>query len=135
MERLYLLLADLVLVTHFLFVLFVVFGLLLIILGGWRRWSWVRNWWFRMAHLAAIAVVVLQAWLGQICPLTILEMWLRTEAGEVAYQGSFIQHWVSRVLYYRAPNWVFVTAYTGFASLVVLVWVYLPPRRRGGSKG
>ena len=123
----YLLLADAILVLHFLFVAFVVAGLALIALGGWRRWAWVRKRWFRLAHLAAIGIVVAQAWLGQICPLTTLEMWLRSEAGEAGYSGSFIQYWVSRALYYRAPAWVFGLAYTVFAALVVAAWKWVPP--------
>jgi len=127
----YLLLADTILVLHFLFVIFVVAGLGLIGLGGWLNWAWVHKRWFRLAHLAAIAIVVAQAWLGQICPLTTLEMWLRSEAGEAAYQGSFIQHWVSRLLYYRAPPWVFGLAYTVFGALVLLAWKLVPPQKSG----
>jgi hypothetical protein len=130
MPETYLFLADALLVLHFLFVLFVIIGLCLIVLGGWRGWPWVHNRWFRWLHLAAIAVVVAQAWLGQACPLTTLEMWLRSEAGEVAYQGSFIQYWVSRLLYYRAPAWVFTLAYTAFGALVALAWIKVPPGER-----
>jgi hypothetical protein len=130
MPETYLFLADALLVLHFLFVLFVIIGLGLIVLGGWRGWPWVHNRWVRWLHLAAIAVVVAQAWLGQACPLTTLEMWLRSEAGEVAYQGSFIQYWVSRLLYYRAPAWVFTLAYTAFGALVALAWIKVPPGER-----
>ncbi len=121
------LLADGVLLLHFTFVLFVVLGLLLIAIGGWLRRPWVKNGWFRLAHLAAIGVVVAQAWLGRICPLTALEMWLRNRAGQAAYGGSFIQHWVGELLYYSAPLWVFALAYTGFALLVLLAWIAVPP--------
>ena len=129
MAQTYLLLADVLLVLHFLFVVFVIAGLLLIVMGGWRGWAWVHKRGFRMLHLAAIAVVVAQAWLGQICPLTSLEMWLRAEAGEAAYSGSFIQYWVSHLLYYRAPAWVFVSAYTLFGAMVLAAWIYVPPTK------
>jgi len=128
-EILYLLAADAILVTHALFVGFVVLGLMLIFIGKWRGWNWVTYFWFRMAHLLAIAVVVLQSWLGVICPLTIWEMDLRTMAGEAAYSGSFIAHWLERLLYYRAPDWVFVLLYTGFGALVVASWIWIRPRR------
>lgn len=124
----YALLADTVLLLHFFFVIFVVLGLLAVVLGGWRHWVWVRNGWFRLAHLAAIGVVVAQAWLGKICPLTILEMWLRRQAGQAGYAGGFIQHWVGELLYYSAPAWVFMMIYTLFALLVVWAWVAVPPR-------
>ena len=63
----YLLAADALLIAHTLFVLLVVGGLILIIVGGICGIGWVRNPWFRLAHLAGIAFVVVQSWLGQIC--------------------------------------------------------------------
>ena len=85
-------LADAVLLLHFSFVVFVIIGLALIVTGGALRWQWIRNGWFRLAHLGAIGIVVAQAWLGKVCPLTILEMWLRRQAGQSGYEGGFIQH-------------------------------------------
>ena len=127
-EQVYLLAADVLLIVHFLFVLFVVGGLVLILLGGARQWRWVRNPWFRLAHLVAIGVVVLQAWLGKICPLTIWEMTLRSKAGDAFYTGSFVAHWVERLLYYDAPAWVFVAVYTLFGLLIVVSWFLVRPR-------
>lgn len=114
--------ADAVLVVHALFVAFVVVGQVLILAGLALGWRWVRNLRFRLAHLAAIGIVVLQAWLGVLCPLTILENALRRRAGEVAYAGSFIGHWLHRVIYYDAEPWVFTVAYTAFALVVAVTW-------------
>ena len=122
-------LADLVLLIHFAIVLFVVGGLLLIILGNLLRWPWVNRWWFRAIHLLAISVVVLESWLGIECPLTTLENWLRLQAGQGVYQGSFIQHWVHGVMFYQAPGWVFALAYTLFALAVVAAWWRWPPHQ------
>src|SRR5919108_5588287 len=108
------LLADAVLALHFGIVVFVVGGLVLILVGNWRGIRFVNGWWFRLAHLAAIGVVVAQAWLGVVCPLTSLESWLRRRAGGAGYEASFIEHWVGRALYYDAPAWVFTAAYTVF---------------------
>ncbi len=121
--------ADALLIVHALFVLFVVLGLALILAGGVRRWQWVRNPWFRMLHLAAIGVVVLQAWLGRICPLTLWENALRARAGDAVYAGSFIAAHVTALLYYDAPAWLFTAAYTAFAALVVATWWWVRPRR------
>lgn len=123
-----LLLANAVLVVHASIAAFVVSGLALVVVGNLKRWSWVNNVWFRAAHLAAITVVVGESWLGFVCPLTTLEMALRSHAGEASYGGGFIEHWLQRLLYYSAPSWVFVAAYTAFAVLVVATWWYFPPR-------
>jgi len=107
-DSLYSLLADLVLITHVSFVLFVVIGLVVILTGGALGWKFVRNPWFRAFHLASIGLVVVQAWLGIICPLTKLEMYLREQAGDATYEGTFIAHWLHKLLYYHASPWVFV---------------------------
>ena len=124
----FLIAADAVLLLHVLFVAFVVLGLVLIFIGKAWRWSWVRNPWFRISHLITIAIIVVQSWLGVICPLTTLEMALRSKAGETAYAGSFIAHWIERLLYYQAPWWVFVVCYTAFGALVVASWFWVSPR-------
>lgn len=126
---LYRLLADAVLVAHALFVAFVVVGQVLIMLGLALGWRWVRNFRLRMAHLVAIAFVVLQTWLGQLCPLTILENDLRRRAGDASYEGAFIEHWLHRLIFYEAQSWVFTAAYTLFGVLVALTWYFGRPAR------
>src|ERR1035441_1408514 len=74
------LLADTVLILHVAIAAFVVGGLVLIILGNLKRWRWVNSFWFRLAHLVAIAAVVAEAWLGVACPLTTLEKWQNGKA-------------------------------------------------------
>ena len=124
----YLLAADLLLVLHVLIVLFIVGGLILILLGGTLRWPWVRLRWFRLLHLAAIGVVVMQAWLGRLCPLTLWEQALRAKAGAASsYTGSFIAHWLSELLYYTAPAWVFTLCYSVFGLLVLWSWFKVRP--------
>ncbi len=127
-------LADAVLLLHVLFVAFVVGALLLVLIGGWRGWRWVRNPWFRIAHMLAIGFVVAQTWLDQVCPLTTLEMDLRASAGDVVYPGSFIGHWLQALLYYQAPNWVFAVVYSVFALAVVLAWTWVRPRPFGPKR-
>ena len=125
---LYRVLADVVLLVHASFVVFVIVGLVLVLVGGPRGWEWVRDPWFRLAHALAIGIVVAQAWLGVLCPLTLLENALRSRAGEGLYGGSFIAYWVRAALYYDAPVWVFVSAYTLFGLAVVASWVAIRPR-------
>lgn len=126
----YQLFADVVLSMHFAVVVFVVGGLVLIIAGNVRGWLWVNAPWFRAAHLGAIGVVAAEAWFGVTCPLTTLEIWLRTKAGATTYSVSFIEHWLQRLLYYDAPSWVFVLGYSVFSLFVLAAWWYFPPRSR-----
>jgi Protein of Unknown function (DUF2784) len=123
------LIADAVLLLHFAVVLFVVGGLVLVVVGNSVGWPWVNGWRFRLAHVAAIAFVVAQAWLGKVCPLTTLESWLRVQAGSASYQKSFIEHWVQRLLFWEAPSWFFALVYTVFGLCVLLAWWRFPPVR------
>ena len=127
-SSLYLMAAEFILLLHALFVAFIVAGLTLIVIGGVRSWSWVRNPWFRMAHVSAIGVVTVQSWFGAICPLTKWEMALRSMAGGTVYSGSFLSHWLETLLYYQAPLWVFALCYTLFAAAVAAGWLWVRPR-------
>lgn len=122
--------ADILLVVHFAYVLAVILPVLIIPLGAWRGWNWVRNRWFRWLHLAMIAIVAGQAALGIICPLTTWETQLRVAGGDYGYETSFIAHWVSRWLYFEAPLWVFAIIYLAFLAAVVALYVLVPPRRK-----
>jgi hypothetical protein len=128
-ETNYLLAADVLLATHTLIVLFIVLGLPLILFGGWRKWRWVRNPWFRLIHLGAIGIVIAQALSDSICPLTRWEMELRLRGGDPGYEGSFVAHWFSALIYYDAPAWAFIAAYTLFGIAVAYAWLQIRPRK------
>ena len=115
----YKLAADFVVVLHASYVAFVVFGQLAILIGILCRWAWVRNRWFRWLHLGAISIVIAEALLGIVCPLTTLEGWLRARAGGTGYRGDFVGHWVHELLFYDAPSWVFTLVYAVFGLLVL----------------
>jgi hypothetical protein len=120
--------ADLVLLIHALIVAFIILGLILILTGKVLGWAWTLNPWFRIAHLLSISIVVIQAWFGAICPLTIWEMMLRSNTGDITYEGSFITHWLSALIYYEAPMWVFTVCYTVFGAVVIATWIWVRPR-------
>ena len=86
---LYGLLADLVVILHLAFVVFALFGGLLVL--WWRRVVWL--------HLPAIAWAAAVEFGGWICPLTPLEIWLRMQGGESGYSSDFIEHYVLPMLY------------------------------------
>lgn len=118
-------LADAVLVLHALLVLFIVGGLAAVWVGAAFRQSWACNRMFRLTHLAAISVVAALAAFDAPCPLTLLEDWLRT--GAIGSRG-FIQRWVSALLYYDLPLWVFAVSYVAFLLAVLVTWWRIPPR-------
>jgi len=138
MQRFYLFLADAILISHALIVLFNVASLPLIWLGHFFRWRFIRNCCFRAVHLLLIGYIAVQAMVGQICPLTDWEDKLRLKAGtEAQYAGSFVAHWVRRLLFYDADEWVFTTTYTLFFVLVLatLFWVKPNPPHWWRSPG
>jgi hypothetical protein len=120
-------LANVVLISHVGIVLFIIGGLLLTLLGAALGWKWVKNFWFRALHLVGIAYIAMEAWLGIVCPLTTLELWLREQAGQTVYEGDFIAHWMRQIMFYEAPPWVFIAAYSGFGALVVASWFLVRP--------
>lgn len=128
-RTLYHFLADVVLIAHIAFVGFVVIGLALVFFGGAFRWKWVRRRSFRLAHLGAIGIVVAQAWCGIVCPLTTLEMFFRGKAGDATYEGTFIAHWLHRLIFFDAPPWVFTLCYSLFALAVIASWWFVRPAR------
>jgi hypothetical protein len=118
--------ADVILVVHFLIVVFIVGGLVLVWVGAALQWRWTRNPWFRYLHLGAIGFVAAEALLGIACPLTLWEDMLR---GGVRPE-SFVGRWVQRLLYFRAPEWLFTVAYVLWTLATLLTLWLVPPRRK-----
>ena len=138
MQKLYLLLADALLVLHALIVLFNVGAVPVIWVGHFRGWKFVRAFSFRAVHVLLIGFVVVESVVGAICPLTTWEDALRTKAGaDPRYQGGYLAHWLHRLIFYDLDESFFVVAYGLFFALVVITWVWVRPhpprwpRRRG----
>jgi len=122
-----------ILILHLGIIIFNVGGLIVIPWGGLEGWSWVRNFWFRLAHLVALTVVAIQALLGRACFLTIWQAELSAHAAAGGETPPLIAHWIDQLIFWSIPLWVFTLAY-------VLVWVYtaalwwrFPPRAPFGS--
>jgi hypothetical protein len=133
--NIYRILADLVVVFHLAYVSFVVLGLGAILLGGWRKWGWVRNFWFRLLHFVMIAVVVLESLFGIVCPLTDWEDALREKAGETIAKGSFIGRMAHQIMYVQLSPGVLTTCYCVFGLIVLATLFLVPPRRPRSAKG
>ncbi len=125
--KIYNYLADAVVVIHAAYIAFVILGLLAILSGRIFGWRWVRNFWFRAVHFLMILVVVVQALLGILCPLTTLEKYWRDKGGEGVYSGSFIGYWAHELIFFEAPRWVFTTCYCVFGAIVLATLCLVPP--------
>src|SRR5215471_2812567 len=124
----YALAADIIVVIHILYVAYIVIGVWLIVAGLRRRWSWIRNPWFRSTHLLAILIVVYELIVKANCPLTTWEMQLRGAAGQVVNQSTFMDRLLSFILFANAPVWVLDVLYVAFGVAIVLLFVLAPPK-------
>lgn len=115
--------ANLTLLIHLAFVLFVVFGGLLAL--RWRRAPWV--------HLPALAWGVFVETTGRICPLTPLENHFRILAGEAGYAGGFVEHYLLALLYpaglTQTTQWIL--AGSGIVLNIAVYALALRQSRRG----
>ena len=105
-------LADLVLILHFCYVIFVIFGGLLIL-----RWKWII--WL---HIPAVIWAVFVEFFQLFCPLTTLENRLKELGGEQGYQGGFIEYYVSAILY--MPITPQIQIMLGVAVILINLLVY-----------
>jgi hypothetical protein len=128
MSALYLALADVVLLLHFAVVLFNVLGMIVIPLGAWRGWRFVRVFWWRALHLATLAVVALQAAAGRLCFLTIWHAALVQMAGSGKSLAPAIADFISRLIFWPLPLWAFVVIYVAVAVFTLALWWLVPPR-------
>ncbi len=121
-------LADLILLLHLAIVAYAVLLPPLVLIGGWRRWAWVRRPGLRLAHLGLLVFVATQALIGELCPLTIWEHELRLAAGQTGYGAQgLIADLLHRVLFKTWPTAVFTTLYVGYALLVLASFWWVPP--------
>src|SRR5579864_1996555 len=125
--------ATLILLVHLAIVAFNVFGLVVIPLGKWLAWPFVRGFWWRFAHVLTLAVVAVQAVLGRAGFLTIWEAALSASV-DPAEPAPMIATWVNGVLYWPLPLWVFAAGYVAVLLYALLLWRWVPPRLRTASR-
>ena len=126
------LLADLILAVHFAFVAFMLFGLLTIPLGGLLGWRWVREPWWRWAHLLGMGIVALQALLQEPCFLTVWEADLRASTGAWADERSFVVRLMNDLLFIdvtQADQRLLWGIYVVLFVLVLVSLALVRPRR------
>jgi hypothetical protein len=130
----YSLLADTILAIHLAYVAYILLGLLLIWVGLKRRWNWVRRPWFRLTHLAAILIVVLELIFKTACPLTVWESALRSLAGQPVSEATFVGRLMNYLLFIMVPGWMAQAIYIGFGLAIALTFILAPPRWRRGKQ-
>jgi hypothetical protein len=130
----YSLLADLILAIHLAYVAYILLGLVIILVGLRRKWNWVRSPWFRLTHLAAILIVVLELVLQTNCPLTVWEGQLRSLAGQPVSEATFIGRLMHYLLFVAVPGWMAPAIYIGVALLIAATFVLAPPQWRRGKQ-
>jgi len=121
--------ADLIVVIHFSWVLFMLLGFMLTLCGFFWR-EFFDRWLFRILHLCGIAYVGLLAVLRHYCPLTIMENALRAKYDpELTYPGSFIVHYIEKLVYPDVNPLVILIPTIFIAVFSIVVFIIRPPER------
>jgi len=120
--------ADCILFIHFAFVIFIVFGILLIWIGYFAGWNVVRNAKFRVCHIFAMGFVLFESVISMICPLTLWENRLRIKGeGEWQYDATFMHEWIHTLLYYDFSAQTFTIIYTMVFFFILFAFWIIPP--------
>ena len=132
----YAFLADLIVTVHLCYVLFAVGGEAAILAGAIFRWAFIRQPAFRIAHLAAVGLVAAEAALRLVCPLTEWEYNLRQLAGQtVERKISFVARLARLIVFHDLSPHFLMVLHVGFGVLVVLTFIFIPPRFAGKKRG
>ncbi len=122
------LLANIILILHFFYVSFIIIGLVVIYLGYFMKWTFIRNPVFRWIHLSAMAIVIIEVLFGIFCPLTEWESELRGAQKISAYSSGFIPYWVHHLLFYDWSPWIFESVYILLFLFMIASMFMVPPR-------
>lgn len=125
-------LALTVLAVHVAVIAFNIFGLIVIPLGAWRGWAFVRGFGWRAVHLALLFVVALQAVFGRACFLTLWQAALEQTAGQTGSREPLIARWIDSVIFWNLPIWFFAALYVAVLIYALALWRWVPPARRRG---
>ncbi len=127
--------ANSILFLHFLYVSAVVLGQTLILIGALFGWQFIRRPVCRMIHLLMIVFVALLDLLNLPCPLTVWENQLRELAGKTAaWEMTFVQRILHSIVFITFPANIIDYIYIGFAALVILTFLLIPPQFRSKQK-
>lgn len=126
---LYKILADLIVLVHFAWILFMLAGFILTLCGFFWK-GFFDRWLFRTLHLFGIAYVSLLAIMGRYCPLTLWENTLRAKYDpSLVYPGSFMIHYAEKLVYPDINPLIIRIPTTFIAVFTVVVFIIRPPER------
>jgi len=116
--------ADIVVLLHLLWIVFLIFGAFI-----GRRYRWVKR-----VHIPGIIFAVTIQYFGWYCPLTHLEIWLRRMNDTMPdYAGSFIMYYVNKIVYIELPADVIMKLTIVLVIVSALVYLYKPMKNKGQS--
>ncbi|MCE5195150.1 MAG: DUF2784 domain-containing protein [Nitrospiraceae bacterium] len=111
----YKILADAVVIIHFLWIIFIIFGVF---------WG-TRNKTVKIIHISALAFAVIIQVSGWYCPLTHLEVWLRAKHDPaLSYTGSFIAYYAEKIVYINLPRDLIIMLTIFFAGLNIFLYLH-----------
>jgi len=125
----YRMLADALVVIHFVWIVFMIVGFALTVRAFWKP-AFFEWWLFRTIHLAGFIFVAALEILGKYCPLTIWEnTFRRFYDPSLAYPGSFIVKYITKIIYPEIDPSVLVIPTVFIAGFTLIIFVLRPPRR------
>ena len=125
----YKIIADIIVLIHFIWILFMLAGFVLT-LGGFIWKGYFNRWVFRTVHLCGILFVAILTVLGEYCPLTIFENTLMAKYDpNLIYPGSFITHYVEKLVYPDVEPMIIVVPTITIGLITLIIYIIKPPMR------
>jgi hypothetical protein len=128
----YTLMADILLLTHSICVMGIVFPIPVILIGRLLQWKVVTHFWFRTVHLVLVSILFLETVFDKPCPLTVWEQQLRLKSGTGTFDKPFMEYWVTRLLPIQPAAWVYTSLYIALGIFIFTLYFWIPPRRKVG---
>jgi hypothetical protein len=124
----YKLLAETILVVHFLWILFMLFGFVYNIVGLFFNKKLLKNFWLRTVHLVGILYVASLAVLDKHCPLTVIEAKLRQKfVPNFIQPDSFIIYYLEKIVYPNINAIVIIIPTVAIAASSFVIYIIKPP--------
>ena len=115
--------SEIVLLFHFCIFLFIILSFFLIPFGYYQKWEWVKNKYYRLIHLILMGIIFIETILGFMCPLTILEKFLRNDI-EINNKITQIIH---QIMYWDLPTYQFTILYLLSLLYLIILWFFFKP--------